>query len=108
MSARDTRSPSACERTHDSRSRGNGGLGSGAGYAAPHSSDGFCGFIHSDTTMKLTVKTLKGEKFVVEVDESLTVAQTKEAIVSRFRSLDHCLRCGSLSHNATSSTFYEK
>jgi hypothetical protein len=32
--------------------------------------------------MKLTVKNLKGEKFEVEVDESLTVEQVKGVIVS--------------------------
>ena len=32
--------------------------------------------------MKLTVKTLKGEKFVVEAEESSTVVQVKTIIVS--------------------------
>lgn len=36
---------------------------------------------HHDA-MNLTVKTLKGGKFTVEVDPSNTVAQVKEAIVS--------------------------
>ena len=40
----------------------------------------------NDTThpdaMNLTVKTLKGGKFTIEVDPSNTVAQVKEAIVS--------------------------
>lgn len=33
--------------------------------------------------MKLTVKTLKGGKFEVEVDDALTVEQVKDAIVRK-------------------------
>jgi hypothetical protein len=32
--------------------------------------------------MQLTVKTLKGEKFTIEVEESHTIAQVKDIIVS--------------------------
>lgn len=32
--------------------------------------------------MNLTVKTLKGSKFIIEVEECNTVAQVKEVIVS--------------------------
>jgi len=35
--------------------------------------------------MNLTVKTLKGGKFTIEVDPSSTVAQVKTVVVSLFR-----------------------
>jgi sRNA-binding protein len=44
-------------------------------------------FKYLNKTMNLTVKTLKGGKFTVEVGESNTVAQVKEVIVSPRRIL---------------------
>lgn len=42
--------------------------------------------------MKLTVKTLKGEKFPIDIDASSTVAQAKGVIVSD-QSTRECLLC---------------
>lgn len=43
--------------------------------------------------MKLTVKTLKGGKFEVEVDESKTVAEVKGIIVRSLIGFARCCRC---------------
>ncbi len=41
-----------------------------------------CLFINPSTIMQLTLKTLKGEKFVVNAEETNTIAEVKTIVVS--------------------------